>query len=62
VTTNDPRPLPAHPPTGTGVEDVFAGAEPVRSAADLARDGVFDDDEITDFLSDLYAMRRSDVA
>jgi hypothetical protein len=34
----------------------------VRSAEDLAHDGVFDDGEVEEFLADLYAMRRSDVA
>jgi hypothetical protein len=29
---------------------------------DLARSGIFDDGEVEQFLADLYAMRRSDVA
>jgi len=44
------------------VDDLFEGSEPVRKAEDLARNGVFDDDESEQFLADLNAMRRSDVA
>lgn len=44
------------------VEDLFADTEPVHSAQDLAREGVFDDDELTAFLSDLYAARHTDLA
>jgi len=36
--------------------------QPVGSADDLARDGVFDGGEIDEFLIDLYAMRRSNLA
>jgi hypothetical protein len=34
----------------------------VRSAEDLAEDGVFDDGELEEFLADLSAMRRADLA
>lgn len=44
------------------VDELFGATEPVQSAEDLARDGVFDDGEIEEFLADLYALRRSDVA
>jgi hypothetical protein len=44
------------------VDDLFDASEPVREAEDLAQDGVFDDGEVEQFLADLYAMRRSDVA
>jgi hypothetical protein len=44
------------------VDDLFAASEPIRNAEDLARNGVFDDGEVEQFLTDLYAMRRSDVA
>jgi hypothetical protein len=44
------------------VDELFGDSEPVRSAQDLAREGIFDDGEVEEFLADLYAMRRSDVA
>jgi hypothetical protein len=34
----------------------------MRSAEDLAEDGVFDDGELEEFLADLGAMRRADLA
>ena len=55
------RPAQPHPAVPT-VDDLFEGSEPVRKAEDLARNGVFDDDESEQFLADLNAMRRSDVA
>ena len=54
MTTGDP-PLP--PVT---VEDIFGTGEPVRTAEDLARAGVFGTGEVEEFLADFYAMRRSD--
>jgi hypothetical protein len=62
MTTNDPQPLPRPRRTDPAVDEIFKTAEPVRTAGDLARDGVFADLEVDAFLSDLYAMRRSDVA
>jgi hypothetical protein len=62
VTTNDsqrPNRRQAAIPT---VDDVFGASEPIQKAEDLARDGIFDDDEVEQFLADLYATRRSDVA
>lgn len=44
------------------MDELFGSSEPVHSADDLARDGVFDDGEVEEFLTDLYAMRRSEVA
>jgi hypothetical protein len=44
------------------VDDLFDASEPVRTAEDLARVGVFDDGEVEQLLADLYAMRHSDVA
>jgi hypothetical protein len=44
------------------VDDLFEGVEPVRSADDLARTGVFEDGEVEQFLDDLYAMRHADTA
>jgi hypothetical protein len=61
TTSDSPRPARRHPASPT-VDDLFDASEPVRTAEDLARDGVFDDGEVEQFLADLYAMRRSDVA
>ncbi len=59
---SDPeRPLPPSGPRPS-VDELFGATEPVRSAEDLARDGVFAEGEVEEFLADLYAMRRSDVA
>ena len=44
------------------VDDVFGASEPIQKAEDLAHDGIFDDGEVEQFLADLHAMRRSDVA
>jgi hypothetical protein len=44
------------------VDELFRGSAPVRSAEDLAEAGVFDDGELDEFLADLSATRRSDVA
>jgi hypothetical protein len=39
------------------------GVSPISSAADLERTGVFEsDEELEEFLSDLYASRRSGLA
>jgi hypothetical protein len=62
MTTNDsPRPRRQKAATPT-VDDVFGTSEPIHNADDLARSGIFDDGEVEQFLADLYAMRRSDVA
>ena len=62
MTTNDsPRPKSKQPATATA-DDVFGASEPIQKAEDLARTGIFDDGEVEQFLDDLYAMRRSDVA
>ena len=62
MTTND-APLPngrqAVTPTA---DEVFGASEPIQKAEDLARNGIFDDGEVEQFLADLYSMRRSDVA
>ena len=62
MTTNDHQPStePRHPVTD--IDELFSTTEPVHTAADLAHDGIFEDDEIDEFLTDLYAMRHSDVA
>jgi hypothetical protein len=39
------------------------GAQPIRSADDLACDGIFDtDEELDEFLQFTYAARRADIA
>jgi hypothetical protein len=59
ITSGERRGGPTHPVNDQGL---FDASEPIQKAEDLARNGVFDDGEIEQFLSDLYAMRRSDVA
>jgi hypothetical protein len=45
------------------IQDIFGDTPPLQSAEDLAQEGIFvDDNEVDDFLTDLYAMRRTDVA
>ena len=44
------------------VDDIFGVSNPVQKAEDLANNGIFDDGEVEQFLADLHAMRRSDVA
>lgn len=62
VSTNEAH-RPAQPRRPTpAVDELFGATEPVRSAEDLAAPGIFGDDELEEFLTDLYAMRRSDVA
>lgn len=43
-------------------DELFEDAAVVQSAADLGQDGVFDDADLEDFLADLSAMRRSELA
>lgn len=62
VSTSDPRPPAAKQPPVPSVEDIFGDSAPLRSAEDLAHAGIFDDGEVEEFIADLYAMRRSDVA
>lgn len=57
-----PEPAPTARAGRPSLDSLFADAQPVGSADDLARDGVFDDGEIDEFLTDLYAMRRSNLA
>jgi hypothetical protein len=61
VSTTDPH-QPAAKPLVPSVEDIFGDSAPLQSAEDLAHAGIFDDGEVEDFIADLYAMRRSDVA
>lgn len=61
VSTTDSRQLETKPLVPS-VEDIFGDSAPWRSAKDLPHAGIFDDDEVEEFIADLYAMRRSDVA
>lgn len=58
TTSSVPTP-DAHGADRRSIDEVFASIPPVRSADDLARDGVFDDDELDEFLADLRAMRSA---
>lgn len=59
-TADREQPAARQPPTPS-VEDIFGDSAPLRSAEDLARAGIVDD-EVEVFIADLYAMRRSDIA
>ena len=62
MTTNDsPRPRRQKALTPT-VDDVFGTSKPFRMLKTSRAAGIFDDGEVDQFLADLYAMRRSDVA
>lgn len=62
VVTADNAGHPARGRAATSVDELFQGSAPVRSAEDLAEDGVFDDGEVQEFLTDLDMLRRADVA
>ena len=62
VSTTDPQQRATKRPPIPSLEDIFGDSAPLRSAEDLAQDGIFDDGEVEEFIADLYAMRRSDVA
>ena len=62
MTTNDHQPSAEARHPVPNIDELFSTTEPVHTAADLARDGIFEDDEIDEFLTDLYNMRRADVA
>jgi hypothetical protein len=62
---------PAYPPLGQAYEPGESldeqvqrrGLRPISSAADLACDGAFEsDEELDEFLTDLYASRRANLA
>lgn len=59
--------VPARPPTAKHVAAAELarrhGVEPVTSIDDLARPELFEpDDELDEFLADLYASRRAGIA
>ncbi|MHA6784678.1 hypothetical protein ACVGOW_27325 [Pseudonocardia saturnea] len=62
MSTTDPHQPAAKQPPVPSVEDIFGDSAPLQSAEDLAHTGIFDDGEVEEFIVDLYAMRRSDVA
>lgn len=62
VSTTDPQQPAIKRPPIPSLDDIFGDSEPLQSAEDLAQDGIFDDGEVEEFIADLYAMRRSDVA
>lgn len=62
MTTNDSQRPHRQQVSMPTADDVFGASEPVQRAEDLAHGGMFDDGEVEQFLADLYAMRRSDVA
>lgn len=66
MTTNRADCEPVSPGSGTESIDEQArrkGIRPVKSADDLAQDGVFDTDEELDaFLAHVAAMRHADLA
>ena len=61
MTTNSPGPLAEPEHSAPSIEEIFRGSNPICSADDLARDGVFDEGELEEFLADLAAMRRADL-
>ncbi len=62
MSTTDPHQPAAKQPPVPSVEDIFGDSTPLRAAEDLAQAGIFDDGEVEEFIADLYATRRSDVA
>lgn len=62
MSTTDPQQPATRRPLVPSVEDIFGDSTPLRNAEDLAQGGIFDDGEVEEFIADLYAMRRSDVA
>ena len=62
VPPKDPHQPAARPRLIPSVEDIFGDSAPLQTAEDLAHAGIFDDGEVEEFIADLYALRRSDVA
>jgi hypothetical protein len=62
LSSTDPQQPASKQPPVPSVEDIFGDSAPLRSAEDLAQAGIFDDGEVEEFIADLYATRRSDVA
>ena len=62
VSPTDPQQPATKQPNVPSIEDIFGDSAPLLAAEDLAHTGIFDDGEVEEFIADLYAMRRSDVA
>ena len=67
TTTSTPEPAPAWPPMSDHVpaEELARrqGVKPIASVDELARPGTFEsDDELDEFLADLYASRKAGLA
>ncbi|MGQ0775027.1 MAG: hypothetical protein ACT4NY_11520 [Pseudonocardiales bacterium] len=62
MTTNSPGYLTEPERSAHSIDEIFRGSKPVCSADDLARDGVFDEGELEEFLADLTAIRRAELA
>ena len=62
MTTNDSQRPNRRQTSMPTVDDIFGASNPMQKAEDLAHNGIFDEGEVEQFLADLYAMRRSDVA
>jgi hypothetical protein len=65
MTTNNAEPLPELPGADhVPAEELVrrAGARPIASVAAMARPELFEsDDELDEFLAEVYAARRADV-
>jgi hypothetical protein len=48
--------------TRPSVDDLFRDTQPVHSGDDLARQGVFAEGEVEEFIADLRAMRHADLS
>lgn len=58
-----PEPLPEEEHVPAAELARRQGVRPLRSADDLIQPGMFDsDEELDEFLADLYASRRAEVA
>jgi hypothetical protein len=62
VSTTDPQQPATKQSNVPSIKDIFGDSAPLLAAEDLAHTGIFDDGEVEEFIADLYAMRRSDVA
>lgn len=65
--TTTPEPVPVWPPTSDHVpaEELARrqGVKPIASVEELAQPGAFEsDEELDEFLADLYASRRAGLA
>lgn len=62
MTASNASPPPVPPGAGQpSLEELFRDVEALRSADQLARDGVFEDGEVEQLVADLHAMRHADL-